>query len=250
MIVGTPAHVPRQSARVRGGGAGARATADSIPPDAKQDPRWADRDGQRGRQILAAHAENQRHDRRQDRRPDGQGTVGTRGHEAARACKRLLVPSVQLAVAGSVAAIGQLPARLGGTERAAASGFGGSGGWPSVAVGQAGAARLVAVLAEGPGRDLCEHRRTCRQGPNELCSALDHRCHSSHHTTILRRQARRGLRRTRSGPLFPPLQVLQGALTDAASHRRGILADDPFQARRRSDPRRAEPPRRRPARRA
>lgn len=85
--------------RERGKAVAENAAADSIPPDATQDPHGADRYGERSRHVFTADAENLRHCPCRRQRDTLVMGVDRRRRDPLRQ-QRLGLPAIQLAAAG------------------------------------------------------------------------------------------------------------------------------------------------------
>jgi len=145
-----------------------RSVADSIPPDAKQDPHRADRHGKRRREILPAHAERLWHFEVRDHRDGGMIGLVDRRRNTPGPRKRLILPGGELAATGL--RVARTPSRRGGrlgTERAAAGGFRRGLAPNGGTIGRDRTAGEVAAAAERRRSDLRGHYRRRRQNPHE-----------------------------------------------------------------------------------
>lgn len=152
---------------------------DSIPPDAKEDPHGANRYGLREGLVLTAEAGER-----------GRSSFRTAEKAAGKSCvpfsfvsrdrERLLLPGIELAVAGLSFGLARQKTGMRCTEWAAASRF-----WvdrrrvrPNPAVWD----RATGVITGKAGRcwrRLCRNRRTRGHDPHKVFSASDHG-HISH----------------------------------------------------------------------
>ncbi len=175
---------------------------DSIPPDAKEDPHRADRYGLREGLVFTAEAGER-----------GRSSFPTAEKAAGKSCvpfsfvsrdrERLLLPGIELAVAGLFFGLGRQKASMRRTEWTAASRF-----WvdrrrvrPNPAVWD----RTTGVITGKAGRcwrRLCRNRRTRGHHPHKVFSASDHGPHSLPCFTIrsIRSQVQHGFETKRAGP--------------------------------------------------
>lgn len=93
---------------------------DSIPPDAEEDPRRADRYGEGEGCVVSGDAECRQHEKTSGCDIAGQSIIGSLRHGAPRCRERLFLPGIELAVAGRLTGIGWEQTGVGGAPRAAA----------------------------------------------------------------------------------------------------------------------------------
>lgn len=147
----------------------------SIPPDAKEDSRWTDRHGERGGFILSADAERLRHESWGRYRSVDRGIVGALLQCAARQSKRLVLPGIELAVAGWPIGLSRRKVDRRSARCAAAGGCEAIPDRSRRAVdGPGRATRQVTGQTDCRRRGLCSKGCTGGHDPHDLSSAADH----------------------------------------------------------------------------
>jgi len=183
------------------------AAIDSVPPDAQQDPRRADRHGERGRQVFPADTEHLRHEGRERRRCESGVTIGNHRDGAPRWRNRPLVPRIQLAVAGPLGRLDRSEAGCGVAEQTAVGTFAAGILWCTATSAGLGRTACLVTGTAGPlRRHLCEHRRTGHHAQHELLSESMHRLDSS--IAILRGTERDGSQDAKSAAAWGRQAIL------------------------------------------